>query len=135
MPLVAQRRSKGDLAITSLLRGAIDNHTSHPTVVRQCYMPSNPHRETYGIARSEDGEGFRQRRSRGDLAITSLLRGAIDNHTSHSTVVRQFCMTSNPHRETYGIARSEDGGEARLSTIANDFPDCSRLDNATDNEQ
>ncbi|VDQ00866.1 unnamed protein product [Trichobilharzia regenti] len=40
-------------------------------------------------------------------------------------------MPSNPQRETYGSLRSEDGSETRLSTIANDFPDCSILDNAT----
>ncbi|VDP99920.1 unnamed protein product [Trichobilharzia regenti] len=40
-------------------------------------------------------------------------------------------VPSNPQRETYGRLLSEDGGEARLSTIANDFPDCSGLDNGT----
>nr|CAH8833182.1 unnamed protein product [Trichobilharzia regenti] len=66
----------------------------------------------------------RQRRSRGDLATTSLLRDPIDNYTPHSTVIRQCCMPSNPQRETYGSLRSEDGSEARLSTITNDLPDC-----------
>nr|CAH8876403.1 unnamed protein product [Trichobilharzia regenti] len=65
-----------------------------------------------------------QRRSRGHLETTSLLRGPIDNYTPHPTVIRQCCMPSNPQRETYGSLRSEDGSEARLSTITNDLPDC-----------
>ncbi|VDP96878.1 unnamed protein product [Trichobilharzia regenti] len=50
--------------------GAIDNYTSHPTVIRQCCMPSNT---------------------------------PIDNYTSHPTVIRQCCMPSNPgsHRQLY----------------------------------
>ncbi|VDQ05743.1 unnamed protein product [Trichobilharzia regenti] len=103
---------------------AIDNYTSHPTVIRQCCVPSNPPIDNY----TPHPTVIRQ------CCMPSNPQ-AIDNYTSHPTVIRRCCMRSNPQRETYGSLRSGDGSEARLSTIANDFPDCSRLDNATDNDQ
>ena len=44
-------------------------------------------------------------------------------------------MRSNPQRENHRILRSEDRSKTRLPTIPNDFPDCGRLDNATNNGQ
>ncbi|VDQ14304.1 unnamed protein product [Trichobilharzia regenti] len=55
------------MATTSVLRGPIDNYTSHPTIIRQCCMPT----------------------------------GAIDNYTSHPTVIRQCCMPSNTPIDNY----------------------------------
>ncbi|VDQ01146.1 unnamed protein product [Trichobilharzia regenti] len=55
-----QRQPRCHLATTSLLpRGAIDNYTSHPRVIRQSCMSSNPQHETHGILRSEDGSETR----------------------------------------------------------------------------
>ncbi|VDQ04294.1 unnamed protein product [Trichobilharzia regenti] len=119
--------------LTALLYPQPPVSTSTEVRIDSCLL-ENVQETSVTVERFELSSGVRPRQSRGG-STTSLLRGAIDNYTSHPTVIRQLCMPSNPRRETYGSLRSKDGSEARLSIIANDLPDCSRLDNATDNRQ
>ncbi|VDP96283.1 unnamed protein product, partial [Trichobilharzia regenti] len=90
-------------------------NSPHPTVIRQCCMPSNPQRETYGslIQQLYDNAACQ-------VIHNGKLTEAFEVRT-HPTVIRQCCMSSNPQRETWIMIRSEDGSEARLSTITNDL--------------